>query len=169
MKVDLVQILFIVPALVLTGAVQDMLPAFAGVKVPLLLAIALAMACAEFLSAPARWGAAVFGGCMAGSLGMLPLACAELFFMAAGAAAGAVLREGEYRENFITGFCTLAVAAPLMEVWLYLWGVAGTDAAVSARALPALALGAPAGGIAFAVMPWIGEHIGLAAVREDGE
>ena len=162
MREDAVRILFVAIALLAAAAVQETLPAFGGVKAPLLLAFSMAAACASFLEAPVRIGAAVAGGFLSGSLSALPFACAEFYFLASSWAAAAMWRRRENNGGeWLFGLVSVAVAAGTMQIWLYLWGTPGTDGSMLTRALPAVAAGAPIGAAFFALIDWTGERLGL--------
>ena len=174
MKVDIVQTLFALVALVIAAAAQDMLGAWSGVKAPVLLSLALAFACSRHFAGAVRIGAALAAGALAGALSALPPGAAELGFLAlSGMAHFAARHEGLIGANAAGragasfGFCAMAAAAPAFETWLYFWGTPGTEGVLVARALAALLLGAPLGAAMFALSAPTGEFLGLKAEGEN--
>lgn len=162
MKADAVRLLFIAIALIVAAGIQEVLPAFGGVKMPLLLAFSLAAASAWFLPAPFRAGAALAGGYFTGALSDLPFACAEFFFFAAGWVVSYLFRHRETRGgDWLFGLAAAGAASGAMQVWLYIWGTPGTGGSILSRALPAIVAGAPAGAVFFALIDWTGERLGF--------
>ena len=167
-KVNLVQTCFVVISLVLAAAIQDMAPQFAGVKPPLLATVALAGVTAQWLPAAGRIFYAIGAGFMADALSDMPPGAMSLFVL--GAAAGVIAIRRSFVDmpaGAVFGFTTLALVAPLIEVWLYLWGGAGTEGAILSRALSAAVIGPPIGAAAFAAVKPIGDWLGLPAEEKE--
>ncbi len=108
MKRSIVQFAFVVVALVVGGALEDMLPHFGGVGVPVLLGAAVFFAVT--VGAPAWVLAALAAGALEEALSAQPAATAIVFFAALALAARFL------REPLVWAL----VAYPAYQVWLAL-------------------------------------------------
>ena len=132
MKGNLVQFAFITLALVLGGALEDMLPAFGGLGFPVLLSLAVFFAFET--RAPVWIIAAVAAGALEEAVSTLPPASGIVFF----AAVAAAMRF--FREPLVW----VVVAYPACQVWLAL-------VADGAGALGRILLSVPVGAVSLAV------------------
>lgn len=159
-KTDAVRVAFTAIALVVAAAVQDMLPAFGGVKAPLLQTVALYAALRGGAS-PSGWvWTAAGAGAFSDALSGLPLGCGLGFLLPACAAARVLRGALADVPPVALGMAAAMIAAPLNEVWLAAWGlVSGAPATVRffASALPAAVTGAAA----FALLPRLEAAAGL--------
>lgn len=181
MKTRAVQTLFILLCLTLAAALQEISGTFAGVKPPLLLALALHWAFTdrrrdeeqyrndEGPSLPdARWVPSVaFAGAFEEALSGLPGGCTVGCFLLMGVMARVARSAAKPLPHGLLGIVALAVAAPLHEIWLAMWEVTGgastTIIRVFASILPAL----PVGAVVFAIMPYLEEHAGFEGPQEN--
>lgn len=174
MKTKAVQILLILVCTVFAAALQDMLPAFGGVKPSLLLALVLHWSYAErkvderdrharkvpFLAA--RWiPAAIFTGAFEDALSGFPTGCATGFFLLAGAAVRFLRTLADSVEAPVFGLIALMTAAPLHELWLGVWGVVGDDPSLFVRFFASALPAAPVGLAVFALLPPLERHVGF--------
>ena len=127
MKRSIVQFAFVVVALVVGGALEDMLPHFGGVGVPVLLGAAVFFAVT--VGAPAWVLAALAAGALEEALSAQPAATAIVFFAALALAARFL------REPLVWAL----VAYPAYQVWL---GLVAEGSGAIARAMVAIPVGA---------------------------
>lgn len=181
MKTRIVQILFIFLCTVLAAAVQDMLPSFGGAKPPLLLALTLYWAFSESTgksrdrnagktrSIAVHWILAAFiTGAFEDALSEFPFGCATGYFLLAGAAAR-FFRPFVHSFSLMTlGLVALMAAAPFHEVWLSVWGVAGTDPSALVRFFASALPAAPTGALVFAALPLGEQFVGFHGPRPEG-
>ena len=173
MKTDLVQISFLAICLVLAAAVQDMLPAFGGVKMPLLQVLALAAAFGvagggkEDGKNVRSHGAFLWlwvvlaAGFLLDALGGVSFGCGTGFLVAVCVLAHILRRIVSDMPPAVLGIVSAMLMAPLNELWLDAWGLAGGDpmpVRFFASAIPA----AVAGALLFSMLPRIERRIGLA-------
>lgn len=179
MKTRTVQTLFVLLCTTLAAALQDMLPAFGGAKPPLLLALVLHWAFAEpapreraAAGAPPlalRWlFAALAAGAFEDALSAFPLGCATGFLLLAGAAARGLRGAARAWTPPALGLVALAAAAPLHEVWLAVWGVAGGGPAPLVRFCASALPAAPAGALVFALLPLAERLVGFDGPEAEG-
>ena len=174
MKTSLVQSVYIAIGLVLAAALQDMLPAFGGVKAPFLQVFALHVALTakgglrsngRNARHSTRWiWTALLAGYLMEALSGLPFGCCMGFLLPACALARAVRRTVEDMSPAALGLVAAMIFAPLQEAWLDAWGVIGGGSAVVrffASALPAAVVGA----VMFVCLPRMEAFSGL---REEG-
>ena len=174
MKTRAVQILLILLCTTLAAALQDMLPAFGGTKAPLLLAFALHGAFAEASPAPRdraagdspplalRWiCAALVAGAFEDALSEFPLGCATGFFLLAGVAARCLRTLVCAWSPAALGLVAVMAAAPLHEIWLSVWGVAGDDPAPLVRFFASALPAAPTGALVFVLLPFVERLVGF--------
>ena len=175
MQTKIVQSLFILICTVVAAALQDLWPAFGGAKPPFLLALVLHWA---FAKSPreedtdrrseqpplyaARWiPAALVAGACEDALSGFPSGCATGYFLLAGAAARFLRRYIHVLKPAALGFAALAVAAPLHELWLAVWGVAGEAPSFFLRFFAAALPAAPVGLVVFFLLPRLEEAAGF--------
>ncbi|MGN0847608.1 MAG: hypothetical protein ACI4RA_09525 [Kiritimatiellia bacterium] len=181
MKTRVVQCLFILLCTVLTAALQDMLPAFGGVKPPLLLALTLHWAFTEELpdardrtaeqTSPfaVRWAfAALLAGACEDALSEFPVGCATGFLLLAGVAARLLRTEADGLHPATLGLIATMAAAPLHEVWLAVWGVAGDDPGLVIRFFASTLPAAPTGALVFLALPFVERHVGFNGPDAEG-
>ena len=181
MKTRCVQILFIFLCTVLAAAVQDMSPSFGGAKPPLLLAMTLYWAFSESIgdtrdrnagkrhAFAVRWIFAAFvTGAFEDALSEFPLGCATGYFLLAGAATRFFRPFVQTFSSLTLGLMALMVAAPLHEVWLSVWGVAGTEPTALVRFFASALPAAPTGALIFAGLPLGEQFVGFHGPRVEG-
>ena len=178
MKTRIVQILFEAMSIIVAAAVQDMSPTFGGVKVPLLLLVALqaaleekplAVTRREKTSPSLRWLLlAVVAGVFADALSCAPVGCGTGF---------AVLACGLLRvlRTFVRevspvaiGAVTAAIAAPFHELWLSGWGVVGPEPPLLLRFFASTLPAVPLGALLFALLPRLRRAVGFEGVVVEG-
>lgn len=181
MKTRAVQILLVLLCTTLAAALQDMLPAFGGAKPPLLLAFALHGAFTQASPAPRdradggrppfvlRWiCAALAAGAFEDALSAFPLGCATGFFLLAGVAARCLRALVRGWTPAALGLVAVTAAAPLHEIWLSVWGVAGDDPAPLVRFFASALPAAPAGALVFALLPLVERLVGFEGPEAEG-
>jgi len=147
-KNNLVQFAFIVVAIVLGGALEDMLPSIGSLGLPILLSLAVFFAVET--RTPIWIMAAVAAGAFEEAICSLPPGSAIVFF----AAIAVAIRF--FREPVVW----IAVAYPSYQIWLAL--VAG-GAGASGRILLSVPVGAAFLAVALAVLPWLWRKAGADA------
>ena len=179
MKTSVVQIVFVLISTVFAAAVQDMWPTFGGVKPPLLLALVMHWA---VLRRPAershregppfyaaRWiPAAIFAGAFEDALSGFPSGCATGCFLLAGAAARFTRAAWPETPPALFGLVGLMLAAPLHELWLAVWGVAGDEPSAFIRFFAAALPAAPVGALTFLAMPRLERLVGFEGPKRAG-
>ena len=148
MKSNVVQFAFIVVAIVLGGALEDMLPPIGSLRLPMLLSLAVFFAVET--RTPIWIMAAVAAGAFEEAICSLPPGSAIVFF----AAIAVAIRF--FREPIVW----IAVAYPSYQIWLAL--VAGGMGA-SGRMLLSVPVGAAFLAVALAVLPWLWRKAGADA------
>ena len=148
MKNNLVQFAFIVVAIVLGGALEDMLPPIGLLRLPMLLSLAVFFAVET--RTPIWIMAAVAAGAFEEAICSLPPGSAIVFF----AAIAVAIRF--FREPIVW----IAVAYPSYQIWLAL--VAGGMGAPG-RILLSVPVGAAFLAVALAVLPWLWRKAGADA------
>ena len=164
MRTSLVQITALTFGLVLAAAAQDFLPAFVGVKPPLLPAVALFAALR--LSLPATLAVAVVAGLLCDALAGLTPCCATALFPLLGLAASYARAGTRGVPPPIVGAVCLGVAAVCGEVWISLAGVSSNFSPL-VRLCAALPMGLGSGAVLFPLLTAIEGLIGLDADEED--
>lgn len=180
-KTKIVQILFIFLCTLLAAALQDMLPSFGGTKPPLLLALTLYWAFTETVldsrdrktgnahALAMRWVFVAFlAGAFEDALSEFPIGCATGFFLLAGVAARLLRPFAFPLSPLALGLVSLMVAAPFHEIWLSVWGVAGTEPSLLVRAFASALPAAPTGALAFMLLPWGEQLVGFHAPKAEG-
>lgn len=177
MKTRAVQFLFFFVCTVFAAALQDMWPVFGGAKPPFMLALVLHWAVSDHPANDserhpsrkrpfyaARWiPAAVFAGAMEDALSGFPIGCASGFFLLAGAALR-FMRSNSGASPLAPaalGLAAVALAAPMHELWLAVWGVAGDDPAPIIRFFASTIPAAPVGAATFLLMPRLEKYVGF--------
>lgn len=160
MKTKLVQITALVLGLVFAAALQDLAPAFAGVKPPMLIACALFIAFASPL-VPTLVFATIAGlvcDALSGvsaftAIGYFVLLALGVYYVRAGT------RMDKELPNYMLGAIAVPVAAAIGETWSTLCGIGGSGLLV--RICAAALWGVPLGAVTFALFPVLKRHIGL--------
>ena len=159
MKNSAVQIVSLVFGNVLAVAMQDLAPAFAGVKPPFVVAVTLftAFHAPLALALPAAFVAGLFTDALAGvpafcATSLLPLLTLGAHFLRTGMTAP---------PSAAIGMCVTAAAAALGETWLAVCGFADADTGLLVRVCAAGVAAAPVGAMLFALLPPLGRKIGL--------
>ncbi len=180
-KTKVVQSLFLLLCTVFAAALQDMLPTFGGVKPPILLAIALCWAFSE--KAPdirdrvaekahpfaMKWlFAALLAGAFEDALSEFPLGCATGFMLLAGIAARLLRTVTQGVLPLPLGLVATMAAAPLHEIWLSVWGVAGNDPSLLVRFFASALPAAPVGAAVFLLLPFLRRHVGFDGAVPEG-
>jgi hypothetical protein len=169
---SLVHIVFYLAALVVSAALQDMLPPIFGIKPPVMLAVAISLVLREMemISGDSRSSrAAGFGwmlyvfviGASSDALGCLPTGCDSGFFLLACVAlrmVGGYLGE---TSRFSLGLISLLIAVPVHETWMLAWGVAGVGAGNPFHSLLSVFPSLIVGGVVFSLMPCLERWVGL--------
>ena len=148
MKGNLVQFAFITLALVLGGALEDMLPTFGGLGLPVLLCLAVFFALET--RAPVWILAAVAAGGLEEAVASLPPGSAIVFFAAVAVAVRFV------REPLVWA----VVAYPAYQVWLAL---VSDGAGAFGRLLLSVPVGAVSLAAGFAVLSFLWRKAGADA------
>ena len=148
MKSNVVQFVFIVVALVLGGALEDMLPSVGSLGLPILLSLAVFFAVET--RTPIWIMTAVAAGAFEEAVCSLPPGSAMVFF----AAIAVAIRF--FREPVVW----IAVAYPSCQVWLAL---VSDTAGASGRILLSVPVGAVCMAMAFAVLPRLWRKAGADA------
>lgn len=152
MKNDLASLAFALLALVFGGALEEVLPHFVGVGLPVLLMAVLFVAPRRRV-APALVFAIAAGGCE-DALSGLPFAASVSFFAACALAA----------RTKRLAYAAMTFAHPLYEAWLWIWrGAADADAGVFARMAVSVPVGLVTAPAVAAVLLWLE---GRAAINE---
>ena len=153
----------IVLGTVISTAAQDMSPALAGVKPPI---VAAAMLFTAFTAPlPLSLAAAAVAGLFVDALAGVPALCATslmpLFTL------GVHFTRGSFNEASapVAGACVTTAAAVLCEIWLSICGFSAAGTELLVRMCAASMLAAPVGAAIFAFLPWIGRHAGLGDVQ----
>ena len=158
-KNSAVQIAAFAIGLTIATAVQELSPAFVGVKPPFVAAAVLFMAFrASFYVVLA---VAVASGLFMDALSGLPAFCCTSFMP--------LLSLGMYfmRENLrdisapVVGAGATAAVSAIGEIWLAICGFSSVDTGLFVRICAAIFIAMPVGAVVFAVMPVLGRHIGL--------
>lgn len=152
-----------------------MWPVFGGTKPPFLLALALHWTVADrpandserhasrknpFYAA--RWiPAAIFAGALEDALSGFPIGCATGFFILAGASLRFMRSTMDSLSPAALGLIVVTFAAPMHELWLAVWGVAGDDPAPIIRFFASTLPAAPVGAATFSFMPRLEKHAGF--------
>lgn len=163
MKNSVVQITAIVFGAVVMTAAQDMSPALAGVKPPFVPAAMLFVAFLAPLTMSLVTATAI--GLFMDALAGVPALCATSLLPLL--ALGAHFLRGYLRDTSapVVGACATTIASVLGETWLSICGFSPADTELLVRICAAAILAAPVGAALFALLPWIGRHMGL----EDGQ
>ena len=148
MKGNLVQFAFIVVAIVLGGALEDMLPSIGSLGLPILLSLAVFFAVETKM--PIWIMAAVAAGAFEEAIYSLPPGSAMVFF----AAIAVAIRF--FREPVVW----IAAAYPAYQVWLAL---VADGAGASGRILLSVPVGAVFLSLAFVVLPRLWRKAGADA------
>ena len=148
MKGNLVQFAFIVVAIVLGGALEDMLPSIGSLGVPMLLALAVFFAVET--RTPIWIMAAVAAGAFEEAICSLPPGSAIVFF----AAIAVAIRF--FREPVVW----IAIAYPSYQVWLAL---VADGMGAPGRILLSVPVGAAFLAVALVVLPWLWRKAGVDA------
>ena len=175
MKTRAVQFLFFFVCTVFAAALQDMWPVFGGAKPPFLLALVLHWTIADrptndserhpsrkrpFYAA--RWiPVAVFAGALEDALSGFPIGCATGFFLLAGGSMRFMRSTAATLSPAAFGLLAVTLAAPLHELWLAVWGVAGDDPAPIIRFFASAIPAAPVGAVIFFLMPRLEKNVGF--------
>lgn len=180
-KTRIVQCLFILLCTVIAAALQDMLPSFGGVKPPILLALTLHWAFSEHApdarerasekssSFAVRWiFAAILAGAFENALSLFPFGCATGFMLLAGISARLSRSVSAGLVHPALGLVAVMVAAPLHEVWLCVWGVAGEDPSLFVRFFASALPAAPIGVVVFTLLPFFERHCGFDGPEVEG-
>jgi len=147
-KGNLVQFAFIVVAIVLGGALEDMLPSIGSLGVPMLLALAVFFAVET--RTPIWIMAAVAAGAFEEAICSLPPGSAIVFF----AAIAVAIRF--FREPVVW----IAIAYPSYQVWLAL---VADGMGAPGRILLSVPVGAAFLAVALVVLPWLWRKAGVDA------
>lgn len=175
MKTRAVQFLFFFVCTVFAAALQDMWPVFGGTKPPFLLALVLHWAVADNPSNgsdrhtlrrrpfyAARWiPVAIFAGALEDALSGFPIGCATGFFLLAGASMRFLRSIASAPSPVALGLVSVTLAAPMHELWLAMWGVAGNDPAPIIRFFASALPAAPVGAATFSLMPRLEKNVGF--------
>ena len=164
MKTSFVQITALVFGLVIAAAAQDFLPAFVGVKPPLLSAVVLFAALR--LPLPAILAVAVAAGLLCDALAGLAPCCATAILPLLGLAASYARAGTRGVPSSIVGAVCMGIAAVCSEVWISLAGVSSNFSPL-VRLCAALPMGMALGAALFPLLAAIVEHIGLDEAEED--
>lgn len=148
MKDDFVQFVFVMIALVVSAGAEELLPAFAGVGVPLLLA--LVMAVAPRLNVLPGVMTAVGAGAFEDALAALPPMTSICFFVIA----SLLSRKAYFPRPF------LMLLFPLFELWAGMC-ILGPMGDVFVRVLVSLPLGAVALGLQLVAVGWSVRRAGI--------
>lgn len=148
MKDEFVQFVFILIALVVSAAAEEILPAFAGVGIPLLMA--LVMVTAPRMGVLPGVITAVGAGAFEDALASLPPMTSVCFFVIV-----ALLSRREYFPRMF-----LIAAFPLFEIWSGLC-VFGPMGDLFVRVLVSLPLGAAALAVQGVALDWAGRRAGI--------
>lgn len=147
MKLEISKILFALITVVLLAAVQEMLPAFAGVKPCLMLAAVAYSASLPF---------AIFAGAVVEVLDALPPFCAIGFYSLVAALARYI--KASPFESFAAQLLAFFACAISSQLWLDAW-VQPPD--VMARCAGAAVWAAPVGTGIFLLAPRLQHHCGI--------
>ena len=175
MKTRAVQFLFFFVCTIFAAALQDMWPVFGGAKPPFLLALVLHWAATDrptnnserhpsrtrqFYAA--RWiPVAIFAGAFEDALSGFPIGCATGFFLLVGVSIRFLLSIANAPSPSALGLVSVTLAAPLHELWLAVWGVAGNDPAPIIRFFASALPAAPVGAAIFFIMPRLEKNVGF--------
>lgn len=140
MKNSVVQLVFIVLALVLGGALEDVLPAFGGLGFPVLLGVSVFLAATT--GAPAWVLSALAAGGLEDGLMGLPPATSIVFFAAVAVAV----------RFFREPVAWMLVAYPAYQIWL---GLVSDGSAAVGRFLLSVPVGALTLAAAFTLLSWV--------------
>lgn len=169
-KTEAVHILYLVALLVPLAALQDAVVGFAGIGIPLLLTLAMYVACRSVEddaiagSVLSMALAACAIGCVVDALGCLPSGCAAGFFTVM-ALAVRKLRKllGMVKTNVYGITATMTVAA-VFEMWLWMWCPSGFAGSLLLRPFASAVSALPIAAILFWLLPAIEHQIGLRRV-----
>lgn len=150
--------------IVFAAALQDMLPAWGGVKPPFVMAAVTFVAFHASLATALGFG---FGaGILLDSLSGVNAFCATVSMPLVALAVHFLHGSMDEVPNSVAGAFAAAAAGGFGEVWLAVSGTAAEDAGMLARVMDAAILAVPIGAVLFASLPWLGRHIGLEAEEE---
>ena len=152
MKSEFIQLVLSLMAIVVGGAVEELLPKVAGVGFPLLMASSVFMAVR--LSVPATVMFAVVAGAVEDSLSGLPAATSSSFFLAVAALA----RWSDFPRG------ALVMAYPLYQWWLWVW-TGGAYGVLFNRMLLAIPLGLVSAVVSWIVLDWAERRAALDGSR----
>lgn len=176
-RTNVLQSAFILTAVIVLAALQDMLPSFGGAKAPLLLLATLHWAFTEprrnkRRSAPTElpyWiPAAILAGTFEDALSGFPIGCAISFFLLAGLAARFMRMAILGMPTAMLGFAAAILSAPLHELWMAVWGVVGDIPSPLVRFFASALPAALAGPLLFFGMSFFERHTGFKGVNLDG-
>lgn len=159
MKNSVVQIVSIVFGVVLAAALQDMLPAFGGVKAPFVTAVVVFIAFRMTLALALGIGFAA--GLLLDALSGVSVFCATVSMPLV--ALGVHFLRDPLAEvpHFAAGALMVAAAAVFGEVWFVASGFVDAAAVLFVRTSAAAILSAPLGAAIFALLPYMGRYVGL--------
>jgi len=173
-KTDAVHFLYTLAALTILVALQDLAPAFGGVKPIAALTFVLHAACLppqdarEDRSAKGRLRAclptvltAFLAGGLLDALSDLPFGCTIGFALFVAFLTRGVHGLQRDLPPALFGALAAMLAATGYETWLYLWGVTASDGLLLLRALTSALMAAPLGAALFGFLPFVERHIGL--------
>ena len=163
MKNSVVQMVSIVFGTVLAATAQDMSPALAGVKPPVVAAGVLFMAFHVPLSL--SLSAAFVAGLFLDALAGLPALCATSLMPLLALVIHLLQARADLRPTVVFGACATLLAAAIGEVWLAVCGFSAVNAELFVRICAEAVFSIPIGAAVFALLPPLGRLAGMEVER----
>ncbi len=158
MQTRAVQICFTLLCLVVSAAMQELLPSFGETKPPLLAIYAIYVA----FQPSRRWIlVAVAAGAFEDALNGTPSLCCTCFALLAATAAhfARMFEYGMHKAGI--GAMAAVVAAPVREIWMSTWGVLSAGSPILIRFCASALPAAIAGALVFACLPALETAVGF--------